>query len=792
MSITGPMVLPPDLLIIPASEVAEAIRQRSGCGDSDFVVTRPRSRTQSRVVNADTAALLELFRQPKTIVEAVLTLCATRGTDPERTLEHAFATLTPFMQARWLVPADSEEAQQIAPTLDPGEVVDGYTIVDCRQLLEDTEVYQVHTADHVVAALKLIRLGAPRSLDALFAQEARVLTHLGGGPAPRLLSAGDLNGQRYLAMTWCSGVPVTQAAMELRQIHRAGGRGRVLGLCRAIAGAYATLHERGVIHGDVSPRNILVDAMAQVSVVDYGYAHLVHDGDVAAVPRGGVAEFHEPEFAAAALEGRPLPLPSMAGEQYALAALMYWLVTGDAYLRFSAVKQEVLGQIANDRPLTFAERGVAVWASLEAVLGKALDKNPEQRFSSIRELLSALDAVDAPEPELVTRSTRRSEARDAAGELIARLSAGDIAVFELPAGIPHCSITYGAAGIGYALYAVACMRDDAALLAAADAWAVRAVREADAPGGFVTEQLDLDEHRVRPSSVYYGRAGVHLVQALVARAMGDEATLTGALRGYLAACQAPCEWRDLTLGRAGVLAGCALLLDAMGSAAVHPPADHPVRQIIDLGQSTMAALWAEADRAPFGEMTSLGIAHGWAGLCYAALLWSEVRGDAPPAPVRTMLERLMALAQHHGRGVRWPTEVRGDQGHHAGYLESWCHGTPGYVSLWTAAYRACGDPRYLRIAEQAAWTAWEAPASLGTLCCGDAGRAYALLNLFRHTGDREWRLRASALAERAVEVCASEPRPLTYSLFKGTLGAAVLMEDLDQPERARFPMFERR
>lgn len=789
MSITGPMVLPPDLLIVPAHEVAEAVRLRCACEDGDFVVTRPRSRTQSRVVNPETAALLDLFRAPRTIVEAVLTLCAAHGADPERTLEQAFATLTPFIRARWLVPADSAEAREIEPTLAPGEVVDGHTVIDCRQLLEDTEVYQVRTPGNEVAALKLMRPGAPASVEGLFAQERRVLAHLDGAPAPRLLASGDVDGQQYLVMSWCAGVAVTQAAAELRQVHGRSGRGRVLALCRALAAAYATLHERGVLHGDVSPRNILVDAAGRVSIVDYGYAHLLRDGHAAAVPRGGVAEFHEPEFAASSRAGGPRLPPSAAGEQYALAALVYWLVTGEPYLRFSGVKQEVLRQIAEDRPLAFAERGVPPWPGLEAVLATALDKDPERRFSSVGAFLSALDVAD-PLETAITPAAQPGAARDAAREMLARLDADDVAGFALPAGIPRCSVTYGAAGVAYALYAVACMRGDAALLAAADAWAARAVRTVDEPDAFVTDQLDLDEHRVTAASVYYGRAGVHLVQALVAYALGDEVTLTGALRSYLAACRSPCEWHDLTLGRAGILTGCALLLDAMAPTIVHAPADHPVHQVVDLGLSTLHAM-SPAGEA-FDELTSLGVAHGRAGECYAALLWTELRGEPAPAWVPTTLGRLGEQAEQHGRGIRWPARARVEGGvERASYMESWCHGTPGYVALWTAAFRVMGEERFLKLAEQAAWTAWEAPESLGTLCCGDAGRAYALLTMFRHTGDREWAERAAVLAERAMEVCLRDPRPLSYSLFKGTLGAAVLMEDLARPERAAFPLFDR-
>jgi serine/threonine-protein kinase len=77
---------------------------------------------------------------------------------------------------------------------------------------------------------------------------------------------------------------------------------------------------------------------------------------------------------------------------------------------------------------------------------------------------------------------------------------------------------------------------------------------------------------------------------------------------------------------------------------------------------------------------------------------------------------------------------------------------------------------------------------MGSLCCGYAGRSYALLDLFKHTGDRHWFFRAIELASRAVEVCSREPK-FEYSLFKGSLGAAVLSQDLEEPERALFPLF---
>ena len=81
-------------------------------------------------------------------------------------------------------------------------------------------------------------------------------------------------------------------------------------------------------------------------------------------------------------------------------------------------------------------------------------------------------------------------------------------------------------------------------------------------------------------------------------------------------------------------------------------------------------------------------------------------------------------------------------------MSGWCNGACGYVFLWTLAHRLLGDPRYLELAQGAAWRSWDAPEQNVTLCCGLAGRAYALLNLYRHTNETVWLDRARDLAAR--------------------------------------------
>ena len=91
MAILDPLVLPPDVVIVPVSELPPELREQVGHEAGDYSVTRPRSRTMSSIVDAKTAALLETFRTPATIVDAVIAFSAAEGLDPRATLDDAFA-----------------------------------------------------------------------------------------------------------------------------------------------------------------------------------------------------------------------------------------------------------------------------------------------------------------------------------------------------------------------------------------------------------------------------------------------------------------------------------------------------------------------------------------------------------------------------------------------------------------------------------------------------------------------------------------------------------------------------
>jgi serine/threonine-protein kinase len=353
---------------------------------------------------------------------------------------------------------------------------------------------------------------------------------------------------------------------------------------------------------------------------------------------------------------------------------------------------------------------------------------------------------------------------------------------------PTGSVNYGAAGVAYLFYRTACLRGDPRLLATADLWVNRARQESTRPDAFYNPELEITEDTVGRVALYHTTSGVHCVQGLISQAMGDAASARAAAQQFVAAARQPCTNLDLTLGQSSLVIGCAALREALADS----PGSDPTG-LTELGQETVQRIWSQLDG--YGtlnegsELTWMGIAHGWAGILYATLRWCLASGTPLPPAFPDRLEQLAGCAEPAGRGLCWPRLSRRGAGAREPW-SGWCHGSAGYVFLWTLAYQATGAAEWLRLAQGAAWHAWEDTGPNGhSLCCGVAGRGYALLNMYRCTGDPAWLDRARELGQRAAaSVATGEPMP--YSLYKGTVGVALLAADLEQPASACMPLFE--
>lgn len=779
MTFAGEFHLPPDLTLVPVDELPADLREKLTFENGDYALTRPQSRTPSQIVDARAADLIREFIRPTTLVQAILRVAQTHGTSAQETLVEACPLLERLLAGGFLV---AEGASEGSPSdLGRGDLVGRWEIVATIQVVDDVEVHQVRDG-HRIAVLKIERPGDPRpAAAAMREREARVLSALDGTVAPRLLEVGRHAGRAFLAIEWCRGIGAATYAEELRGEN---DRASMLELCRAIATAYAIVHAHGYVHGDVHPRNILVGPERRIALIDFGLAVSQDDADTT-MERAGVAFYHEPELAAAFVAGRRLPPPSPAGEQYGVAALLYMLATGTHYADFSLERETMLRQIIAERPRPFRTRGVAAWPQLEAVLERALAKSPHDRFASMEEMTGALDSVSVPRDRR-RRSTSVSPARSLLATLTAELRDRG-ALAQGPSTAPTASLFLGAAGVACALYRLAMLRDSAADLASADLWLTAAENAADSPDAFLDEAAGLSAHVVGTITPFHTASGVAAMRALISNAAGDAVAAREAAARFLRLARngAGTKNRDLTLGRSGALLASALLGDML-------PDEAPERsEIASFGGSMLDTLWNELDAlAPIAlqsEPPNLGIAHGWCGYIYATLRFCRTFGHPLPCTLRDRLNELADLAEPWERGARWHWNDSGPVG---GFMSGWCNGSAGFVQLFTLAHRKFAEQRFLDVAIAAAWNAWEGDDGNGTLCCGEAGRAYALATLARHLGgETTWLARARRLADRAaVAIAQSSEKP--RSLFKGPIGVALLAADLDRPQAAAFPFLE--
>jgi len=126
-------------------------------------------------------------------------------------------------------------------------------------------------------------------------------------------------------------------------------------------------------------------------------------------------------------------------------------------------------------------------------------------------------------------------------------------------------------------------------------------------------------------------------------------------------------------------------------------------------------------------------------------------------------------------------------------MPGWCNGTAGHLLLFSTASKLFKNTHFLDTALTAGTAVWEEQHAHASLCCGLAGRAYALLNLYNATGDSEWLGRAEKLCDIAVKQSRDESAGdefVPHSLFKGAVGLMTLCIDLENPARATMPLFE--
>ena len=277
-------------------------------------------------------------------------------------------------------------------TLEAGSGFSGYTILG---EIGRGGMGTVYAAQHPRLprhdALKVLNpeLSGNNDFRQRFIREADIAAQLDHPNIVHVYDRGEVDGQLWIATQFIDGVDVSRL---LHARYPAGMPvGEALPIIRATAAALDYAHSHGMLHRDVKPANILLsqprpDGQRQVYLADFGIARPLTDpnGLTATNLTLGTVAYAAPEqLMGAAVDPQ--------ADQYALACTAFHLLTGaPPYTDSNSVA--VISQHLN-APVPMLSNRRPDLGAMNAVFGKALAKNPRDRFGSCTEFAAALEQV---------------------------------------------------------------------------------------------------------------------------------------------------------------------------------------------------------------------------------------------------------------------------------------------------------------------------------------------------------------------------------------------------------------
>src|SRR5215471_18346953 len=243
-------------------------------------------------------------------------------------------------------------------------------------------------------ALKVLSEELTQNRDRLsrFDQEAYAASALNHPNILTIYEMGDEGGRHYIVTEYIDGVTLRRrlagTPMEMPEI---------LDIAIQIAGALDEAHAAGIVHRDIKPENIMIRRNGHVKVLDFGLAKLTErpdagETDTEAVTRAlvqtdagmvlGTSQYMSPEQA----RGKPVDART---DIWSLGVVLYEMATGRPPFH-GETKTDVIVAIAKNEPPPIARFAPNAPAEFEWIVLKALRKDVDERYQTIKELESDL------------------------------------------------------------------------------------------------------------------------------------------------------------------------------------------------------------------------------------------------------------------------------------------------------------------------------------------------------------------------------------------------------------------
>jgi WD40 repeat protein len=241
-----------------------------------------------------------------------------------------------------------------------------------------------------LVALKVLRLGGPAAeVDRVrFRTEAEAAARLDHPNIVPVYEVGEHDGQPYLVERYVAGGPLSRHLGRFRDDPRVAA-----GLAATLARAVHHAHERGVLHRDLKPGNVLLEWPAGPAappvphVGDFGLARLL-DQDSTLTRTGDLVG--TPSYMAPEQAGGGGAAVTTATDVYGLGAILYALLTGRPPFAGPTIL-ETLEQVKGREPVPPRRRDPKVDRDLETICLKCLQKEPRRRYASALALADDLE-----------------------------------------------------------------------------------------------------------------------------------------------------------------------------------------------------------------------------------------------------------------------------------------------------------------------------------------------------------------------------------------------------------------
>jgi len=286
-----------------------------------------------------------------------------------------------------------------APALPPGEIAPGTVLGERYEILALLgqggmgAVYKARDSElDRLVALKVIRPELTTNPEILkrFKQElilARQVTHRN---VIRIFDLGQADGFKFITMEYLEGQDLRAVLREKGKLPPEEAARIILQICRALEVA----HGEGVIHRDLKPQNIMLDANGRAYVMDFGIARSAYlPGMTQTGALVGTPEYMSPEQAKGEKIGEQSDL-------FSLGVILYELVIGQSPY-YSDTPLATLWRRIQEKAKPLTEIDPTIPQLFSDIVAKALEIEPENRFANAGEFAQALESWLGISPSMI-------------------------------------------------------------------------------------------------------------------------------------------------------------------------------------------------------------------------------------------------------------------------------------------------------------------------------------------------------------------------------------------------------